>query len=373
MLDTVKNTESLVWPSDDYTRTPYEVYVSDEIFAREQQKIFNAATWVFLGLDCELKEPGDFTTGLIGTTPVVVTRGRDKELKGFVNKCAHRGARVVRELRGNSGSFKCLYHGWNYDINGDLKGVPLQRGIMGSGGYPKDFKPEDHCLRKLKLDSIAGVIFGSLDPDAPPLEDYLGPNVSDRIKTLCHSPMKVWGYQRQTMSCNWKLFVENTRDMYHAPMLHAFIPRFGMFNPAKQRSELFLDNDGANQVFSTYELPEDKAAAAPAAAKQMAEPDEGNSQKLTFEDPSVAQGESEFPDGLYLNIVSIFPASLFTIVGNALTIRQVRPIAPDKTETVYTWFQFEDDDEEMHDRRVKQSNLFGPAGYVAMEDAEVME
>ena len=381
MLDTRENDSPLVWPTNDYTRTPYEVYVSDEIFAREQQKIFNGPTWVFLGLECEFKKPGDFTTGFIGTTPVVVCRAPDNQLYGFVNKCAHRGAKVVRELRGNAEFFKCLYHCWTYNNKGDLEAVPLRRGIMGNGGYPDDFKPENHGLRRLKLDTLAGVVFGSLDLNAPPLTDFLGPRVSDRIRTICHSPMKIWGYQRQTMACNWKLFVENTRDMYHAPMLHAFIPQFGMFNPAKQKNELILENDGANQVFSTFEQEGVKAAAkgligkvaAPIIQKKMASPADGDREKLVFEDPSVARGVVELPDGLYLNIISIFPASLFTIVGNAFTIRQIRPIAPDKTETVYTWFQFESDDEEMHERRVKQSNLFGPAGYVAMEDAEVME
>ena len=184
--------------------------------------------------------------------------------------------------------------------------------------------------------------------------------------------MKIWGYQRQTMDCNWKLFMENTRDIYHAPMLHAFIPQFGMFNPAKQKNELILEHGGAHSGFFTYET-EDAAAPPPADQKKMQGPAGEGGKKLVFEDPSVARGVGELPNGLYLNIISIFPASLFTCVGNAFTIRQVRPLAPDKTETVYVWFQFEDDSEEMHDRRTKQSNLFGPAGYVAMEDAEVME
>ena len=49
MLDNIENTSPSVWPSDDYTRTPYEVYTSDDIFAQEQQKIFNGHTWVVAG------------------------------------------------------------------------------------------------------------------------------------------------------------------------------------------------------------------------------------------------------------------------------------------------------------------------------------
>jgi len=183
------------------------------------------------------------------------------------------------------------------------------------------------------------------------------------------------------MSCNWKLFVENTRDMYHAPMLHAFIPQFGMFNPAKQRNTLSLDNDGAHQVFSTYQEGGVKGAAKgligkaimPMMKKKMASPADGKKQKLVFEDPSVAQGDVELPDGSYLNIISIFPTTLFTIIGQSLTIRQIRPLTPTTTETVYYYFQYEHDDEEMKMNRIKQANLVGPAGFVAMEDAEVME
>ena len=375
------NGSPLVWPTADFTRTPYVVYTSDEVFAREQQMIFNGETWVYLGLECEVAEPGSFTTSYLGTTQVVLSRGEDGELYAFVNKCAHRGAQVVRELRGQKMSHSCLYHGWTYDATGDLKVAPLAKGIMGNGGYPDDFKVEDHCLRKLSVDTHAGVVFGSLHASPPPLREYLGDAVANRLTALFRSPLKVWGYQRQTMSCNWKLFMENTRDMYHAPMLHSFIPKFGMFNPAKQKNTLEFGLDGGHQVFSTYELGGIAGAAkgalgkvaAPMIQKKMMEGTERSTDKLTLEDPSVAQGPAEHVDGLYLNIISIFPATLFTIVANTLSVRQIRPRTPDSVETVYTWFQFEDDDAEMHHRRVKQSNLFGPGGYVAMEDAEVME
>ena len=125
--------------------------------------------------------------------------------------------------------------------------------------------------------------------------------MSDRIKTICHSPLKLWGYQRQTMDCNWKLFMENTRDIYHAPMLHAFIPQFGMFNPAKQRNELILEHGGAHSIFSTFEM-EGVAAAAKGLIGKVAAPiiqkkcskRMKNRQKLVFED-SIDAGE--LPDG----------------------------------------------------------------------------
>ena len=371
----------ITWPNADYTRTPYEVYTSEEIFAREQRMIFNGPTWVILGLECEVAEPGSYTRSTVGTTPVVLSRSDDGELYAFVNKCAHRGAQVVRELRGKKLSHTCLYHGWTYDTKGDLKVAPLAKGVMGQGGYPGEFKVEDHCLQKLKVDTFSGIVFGSLHENPPSLRDYLGDAVAERLSMICNRPLKVWGYQRQTMACNWKLFMENTRDMYHAPMLHSFIPKFGMFNPAKQKNSLKFGLDGGHGAFTTYDITGVAGAAkgvigkiaAPMMQKKMMAGTDKSTDKLVMEDPSVAQGVGELPDGTYLNIISIFPATLFTIVANTLSFRQIRPIAPDKCETVYTWFQYEDDDEEMHHRRVEQSNLFGPAGFVAMEDAEVME
>lgn len=76
---------------------------------------------------------------------------------------------------------------------------------------------------------------------------------------------------------------------------------------------------------------------------------------------------------LALSIISIFPSCLFTLPGNTRSVRQIRPKRPGVVETVYTWFAYEDDDDQMLQHRRMQNNMFGPAGYIAMEDAEAME
>src|ERR1041384_28821 len=92
--------EQLEWPSDD-SAIPYSVYVDDEIFRLEQERIFQGPVWSYLGLDSEISRPGDFVSTYIGTTPVVMNRARNGGLHAFINRCAHRGATVVRERRGN--------------------------------------------------------------------------------------------------------------------------------------------------------------------------------------------------------------------------------------------------------------------------------
>src|SRR5258706_1126647 len=129
------------FPGADGSRVRYKVFSSPEIYAREQERIYRGATWNFLGIEDEIPKPGDFKSTYIGDTPVVVTRTAEGVLAAWVNRCAHRGAMVCRELRGNATSHNCVYHQWSYDSAGNLLGVPFRRGQNGQVGMPPDFDP----------------------------------------------------------------------------------------------------------------------------------------------------------------------------------------------------------------------------------------
>ena len=134
-------TPKLDWPAEGVTRVPYRVYTDPDLYALEQERIFRGAAWNFLGLAVEVPNPGDFKATFVGDTPVVLTRDHDGALHAWVNRCAHRGALVCRELRGNvgaSGTHTCVYHQWAYDAGGNLVGVPFRRGLGGKGGYLVD-------------------------------------------------------------------------------------------------------------------------------------------------------------------------------------------------------------------------------------------
>ena len=88
------------WLRSDYSRIPSSLYHDPEIYRIEQEKIFRGPLWCFLGLEAEIPNPGDFRTSLIGDTPVVYNRGKEREIWAFVNRCAHRGALVRREVCG---------------------------------------------------------------------------------------------------------------------------------------------------------------------------------------------------------------------------------------------------------------------------------
>ena len=115
-----------------------EVAVSDQgigIPATEQERIFEGPVWHYIGLEAEVPKPGDFVTTYVGTAPVILSRTSTGGLAAFLNRCAHRGALVTRERRGNCTAHVCIYHQWTYDHEGNLVSVPYRRGIAGVGGF----------------------------------------------------------------------------------------------------------------------------------------------------------------------------------------------------------------------------------------------
>ena len=103
---------------------PYAVFNDPRYYLREQTQIFRGETWSFVGLEAEVPLAGDFKATFIGDTPVIVTRDEHGALSVLQNRCAHRGALICREPRGNVPHLQCVYHQWAYDLRGALKGVP---------------------------------------------------------------------------------------------------------------------------------------------------------------------------------------------------------------------------------------------------------
>ena len=126
--------EPLHWPEGGSTRVPYRVFSDEEIYALEQEKIFRGPVWNFLCMEFDVAEPGDFKTTFVGETPIIVTRDRDGALHALVNRCAHKGALVCLKDKGNSPTLTCVYHSWNYTLDGRLRGLAFKNGVGGKGG-----------------------------------------------------------------------------------------------------------------------------------------------------------------------------------------------------------------------------------------------
>jgi anthranilate 1,2-dioxygenase large subunit len=155
------------WTEQGVTRVPYWIFQGADVYAAEQRRLFRGPLWHFLCLAVELPGTGDFCTTFVGDTPVIVSRDADGELYAFENRCAHRGALIALDQRGNAKDFSCVYHAWTYDRQGNLTGVAFKDGIKGKGGMPPSFCMEEHGPRKLRVAEIAPPRPAPMTPCAP--------------------------------------------------------------------------------------------------------------------------------------------------------------------------------------------------------------
>ena len=352
------------WPAGALTRVPYWIYQSPEIYAQEQRRIYEGPTWNYLCLEGEIPKPGDYRATFAGAMPVVVARDFDNEIYAFENRCAHRGALICLDTGGNARDFTCVYHAWNYDLKGNLKGVAFEDGVGGKGGMPKTFCRDDHGPRKLRITTFCGLVFGSLSDDVPPIEEYLGDEIARRIARVRCKPIVVIGRVTQSLPNNWKLYFENVKDTYHASLLHMFFTTFKI-NRLSQRGGLVVSESGGNHAsFSMIDPTLTGGDYAQAGLRS-----EKEDYKLA--DPSLLAGKDEFGDGTMLQILTVFPGFVLQQIQNALAIRQVLPKGLTATALNWTYIGFADDTPELRRMRLKQGNLAGPAGYVSMEDGAV--
>ncbi len=350
------------WPTDGLTRVPYWAFQRQDVYAREQKRLFQGPYWHFLCMEAEVAEPGDFRTTFIGDTPVIISRDQDMEVHVWENRCAHRGALICLKQHGKAKDFSCVYHAWTYDLRGNLTGVAFREGINGKGGMSPDFRMEDHAPRRLRVALVHGLVFGSLSDEVPPIEEYLGEEIMGRIgRVLAGRKPVLLGRFTQQLPNNWKLYMENVKDSYHASILHLFFTTFQL-NRLSMKGGIIVDPSGGHHV--SWSAVDHAAERDAEYAKQNIRSD--TDYKLA--DPSLLRSFSEYPDGVTLQILSVFPGFVLQQIQNAIAVRQVLPRGTEGTDLNWTYLGFADDTPEQRTTRLRQGNLVGPAGYISMED-----
>jgi phenylpropionate dioxygenase-like ring-hydroxylating dioxygenase large terminal subunit len=355
------------WPEAGYTRAPYWAYTDPDLYAIEQARIFRGRAWHYVGLEVEVAEPGQFKTTFIGDTPVVLTRALDGGLHVVVNRCAHRGNLVCREPFGSAKRLYCVYHAWSFTLEGDLSNAAFSQGLRGEGGLPPDFNKAEHGLRKLKVDTLCGLVFASFADDIEPLADWLG-DVAQGIRRVLNRPLRVLGYDTQRIHANWKTYHENPRDSYHANILHTFYGTFGLSRQS-QESAMILDRAGRHVYFYTKAGTEKASSDYQQTASQL----RSHNDELKLEDPSILRWKDEYGDGVSVQILNAYPSFVLHQIANSLATRQLIPRGVGQSDLVWTYLGFADDDEETTRMRLTQTNLAGSAGMISVEDAAVCE
>ena len=378
------------WAREGSSRVPFWAYTDAQTYQRELDRIFYGPHWCYVGLEIEIPNVGDYKLSWVGERSVIMVRDRvaprdratDTGIRVVENRCAHRGVRFCREPHGNARSFVCPYHQWTYKLNGELAGLPFKDGVKDgecvNGGMPADFDLKNHGLTRLRVAVLHGMVFATFSEETEAIEDYFGPQVMPWLDRIFKGrQLKLLGYNRQRIPGNWKLMMENIKDPYHPGLLHTWFVTFGLWR-ADQKSRMVMDAHGRHAVM-------------------ISRRNEGGENKTVTEGVTSFKANMALNDTRLLDVVpepwwkvpdpsqpgaeimptvtmiTLFPTVIIQQQVNSLSTRHIVPRGEGGFDFVWTHFGFADDNEEMTRRRLRQANLFGPAGFVSADDGEVIE
>jgi phenylpropionate dioxygenase-like ring-hydroxylating dioxygenase large terminal subunit len=337
------------------------LYCNETLYLLERERIF-AKCWLYVGHETQFTAIGSFVTTTMGEDPIVVVRGRDRQLRAFLNSCTHRGAKVCRHDEGTIAGFVCPYHGWTFGTSGELVGVPRQGAV-----YSAAFEKGNHALRTVaQLDTFCGMVFATWDPDAPPLRDYLGEITFylDLMLNRMEGGVEiVGGVHKWTAPCNWKIPAENAAgDNYHVSSTHASGIQMGFRRP--------MSNDGYCIQTGNGHSVHAEAGGGPVSGSAVA------TEYVAFLDEMRKQAVERFGkvgrDFVPVGIGTIFPNFTFMDTARFRTFRVWQPRGVDHVD-IYSWCLVDKAmPAELKDAVRRQYTLgFGPAGLFEQDDGDV--
>lgn len=358
-------------PGEQIFRVHHSVFTDPELFELELKYIFGR-TWVFLGLESQVRKPNDFVTTWIARTPVLVTRDGAGKVHAFINACRHKGATVCRADQGNSKFHVCAYHGWAYDSAGrisDIKDRPM-------GRYGRTFDASDHDLLPLaRVQSYKGLIFGSLSPDVPELGEFLGDLRFYFDCAMEQGPEGmefVPGRTLYTYEANWKMQMDNGLDFYHLTSTHtSFLDvqarrRAGEGN---QEARQFDWQKRMAQEAGTFQFRNGHSAT------WMNQPEPGKRPIFPAYD-EIRRREGELKAEWMvkkLRNATVFP-NMQMADSTSLLIRTFRPITVDRTEMRVHCLAPIGESVERRAWRLRQfEDFFNPSGLATPDDTVVYE
>ncbi|ANE78226.1 MAG: aromatic ring-hydroxylating dioxygenase subunit alpha [Rhodococcus sp. (in: high G+C Gram-positive bacteria)] len=357
---------------------PAHIYNDKEIFELEKERVFGRS-WLFVAHESEVPEAGDYVVRRVLEDSFIISRDEHGEIRALFNMCLHRGMQVCRTEMGNASHFRCPYHGWSYRNDGRIVGLPFHKEAYGG---EEGFKKQGQTLLPApSLGIYNGLIFVSLDPDAEPLEDFLGDFkfYMDYYTKQSSGGIELRGPQRWRVKANWKIGAENfAGDMYHTPQTHTSVVEIGLFREPKAEKR----KDGTtywagNGGGTTYKLPEGSLEDR---LRYVGYPDEMIARMK--EQWSQEQLDVVGKDGFMVSAASVFPNMSFVHnwprveedsdeVLPFISIRQWQPISEDETEIV-SWFAVDKNAPEEFKALSYKAYLmcFGSGGMFEQDDVE---
>ena len=364
---------------DDRERGIFRVHrsalTSDELFQRERELIFNRC-WIYLGHESEVENPGDYRRRTVAGRPLFFTRGRDGQVRVFLNTCTHRGALICRRDEGNAEVLQCFYHAWTFNTSGELIGVP------GEDAYGPHFDRGDLGLKQPpRVESYRGFIFVSFNPYVEDLVAYLAGarDYLDLIVDQAEEGMRVVpGSNKYGTKANWKLLGENSLDGYHlVPTHRTYVEYIASLGTDDSGVSMDARPPGASRALGNGHCVAENIARNgrpiahwhPLFGEEAREPMARVRQRLVEkygEERAYRMADTSRNLLIYPNLI------INDVVS--ITIRYYEPLAPDNMEvTAWHLVPRGESDAMLANRLDSFLTFLGPGGFATPDDVEALE
>ena len=358
-----------------------DVYLDPQVFALEMEQLWTN-TWVYVGHASQVPDKGDYYATEVALQPLIMVRHSDDSVRVLMNRCAHKGARLVSDTCGNTGKFfRCPYHAWTYKTDGSLLSIPLKNAYADTG--LSECVASKGMVAIPNVEVYRGFVFARLSAEGPGLREFFGDSLSSIDNMADRSPEGeleiAGGCLRYVHDCNWKMFIENLNDTMHPMVAHEssagtakklwegkpadepkpmaieqFVPFMSDYNFFDEMGVRVFDNghsySGANfSIHSSYAaIPEYESAMQAAYGEERTRTILGTTRHNTVYYPSL------------------------TIKGAIQSIRVIRPLAADKT-LVESWtFRLKGAPDKLLQRTLMYNRLINsPMSVVGHDDLHV--
>lgn len=189
-------------------------YFNAELLEIEKEELFRRC-WQLVGHLSDIPGPGDYLTLDVAGERALAIRGKDGAVRCFHNVCRHRGSRVVKDERGRcAAAIVCPFHGWSYNLDGRLRGMPKPRSL------PR-LDPVEHGLRPLESEIWMGFIFVRFRPSRQPgVAEIMAPYAGELAPYRLAELKPRGGFTAEEIPVNWKAVRDVDNEGYHVPMAH---------------------------------------------------------------------------------------------------------------------------------------------------------
>jgi Rieske 2Fe-2S family protein len=341
---------------------PQRYFISPEVFAEEQKKIFSAQ-WVLVGHQSGIAQPGDYFISEVADESLVVVRDKHQAIHGFYNVCRHRGSRLIESRNGQlSAAIQCPYHAWTYGLDGRLIGAPHM-------GDVSDFNKADYSLHPVNVAIWEGFVFVNL-ANSGPLASILSHSHSCAL-TGASRPSLPEGEKRErrnegefvsledwfaplkgkfshwnlpalrsakrieyAVRANWKLIFENYSECYHCLGVHPELSKISPYDSAENDLTEGPFLGGFMRIVKGRSL----TMSGKTCALGIADSSRDRGPACRGNPSQEIENDHEHDGKNRVFYYSIFPNMLLSLHPDYVMVHQLQPQSPEQTLILCDWF-----------------------------------